>query len=131
MTPPLMAELATRWIRSGEAARMVEYKRAEARARWQLVRDALADVPTPSAPGSCFAWLYLPDPWRGADFVARAQRAGVAVTGAEAFVAGRATAPHAVRLSHSTPAEREEVERGLAILADVLRAGPGAARALV
>ncbi len=124
MAPPLMAELATRWIQSGRADRMVEEKRAEALARRELYGRILADLPTRSHPSSSHVWVPLPSPWRGDDFVAQARRAGVAPTPAEMFVVGRASAPHAVRLALARPRERADVERGLRVLADVVRGAP-------
>ena len=124
MAPPLMAELATRWIQDGRADRMVEFKRAEALARRELYAEILGHVPTRSHPSSSHVWMPLPSPWRGDDFVAQARRAGVAPTPAEMFVVGRASAPRAVRLSLGRPRERTDVERGLRILADVVSGAP-------
>ena len=124
MAAPLMAEIASRWIRSGQADEMVAWKRREALARRYLWERLLGDFPTGSHPGSSHVWLPLPRPWRGDDFVVQARRRGVGVTGAEAFVVGRANAPHAVRVCVGTPASRREVERGLGILAEMLAGGP-------
>ncbi len=131
MAAPLMAEIASRWIRSGAADAMVDWKRREARARRALYERLLGAYPTESHPGSSHVWLPLPSPWRGDDFVDQARRRGVGVTAAETFVAGRAAAPHAVRVCLGTPRTREEVERGLAALAEMLAGGPEAALSVV
>lgn len=131
MASPLMAEIAARWIRGGSAARMVEWKRSEARARQALFRRAIDAGDTDSYAGASHVWLRLPPPWRCADFAAQARQRGVAVTPAEAFVVGRAEAPHAVRLSLGTPPDRRQVERGLAILADMLAGAPDVGRSIV
>jgi DNA-binding transcriptional MocR family regulator len=69
----------------------------------------------------------LPEPWRSEAFVARARTRGVAVTPSEAFVVGRAAAPHAVRVGLGGVASRSALERGLERLAATLRepADPG------
>ena len=124
MTAPLMAELATRWIDSGQADAMVRHKRAEARARRELFARHLGRHPVTSHNASSHVWLPLPSPWRGEEFVAQARRAGVAPTPPEHFVVGRASAPHAVRLALGRPRTRAEVERGLALLAELLDRAP-------
>ena len=121
---PLTAELASLWIADGTAQRVAAEKRAEARERQKIARRVLAPLESSSEDTSCHLWLQLPDPWRANEFVARARRAGVAVTAAEAFVVGRGAAPHAVRLCVSTPATRGELEHALRALANVLRSAP-------
>ena len=128
---PLVTELATRWIDSGVAGRVAGEKRAEARARQDLARRILGDIRTPSGRECCHMWLELPEHWTANEFVARAQLAGAAVSSAEAFVVGRGTVPHAVRVCLSTPRTRAELERGLAALAATLRSTPSNAPALV
>ena len=131
MAAPLMAEVASRWIRSGAAETMVAWKRREARERRRLFERYLPEIPTESSPASPHVWLPLPRPWRSEDFVALAGRRGIALTGAEAFVAGRASAPHAVRVSLGTPPQREQVENGLRGLAEILSGSVEIPRALV
>ncbi len=131
MAAPLMAEIARRWVADGSALRMVEWKRREARARRRLFDSKIRAGETDSDPRGSHVWLRLPPPWRCADFVAQARRRGVAVTPAEAFVVGRAEAPHAVRLSLGTPTDRRQVERGLDVLAELLAGPPEVVRAIV
>lgn len=124
MTPPLTAELASRWIRDGSADRMVEWKRAEAVARRALFDDLVGPTDTRSHPESSYVWLPLPSPWRTDDFVAQARMRGVVVTASPTFLVGRGPTPHAVRVSLATPPSRAEVERGCRALAEVLASGP-------
>ncbi len=131
MAAPLMAELAGRWMADGSAGRMLEWKRREARLRRRLFDRKIGGGKTDSDPCGSHVWLRLPSPWRCADFVAQARRRGVAVTPAEAFVVGRAEAPHAVRLSLGTPPDRRQVEKGLDVLAELLAGPPEVARAIV
>ena len=131
MAAPLMAEIASRWIRSGQADAMLAWKRREAVARRRLYTRVLGAYPTESYPGSSHVWLPLPRPWRGEDFVDQARRRGVGVTAAETFIAGRAAAPHAVRICLGTPPSRDEVEGGLNVLAEMLAGPPEAALSIV
>ena len=131
MAAPLMAEIASRWIRSGQADEMVAWKRREAVARRRMFDSLLCASHTDSHPGSSHVWLPLPRPWRGEDFVTQAARRGVALTAAEAFVVGRASAPHAVRICLGTPPSRDQVEEGLAVLRDMLAGAPEVSRSIV
>ena len=131
MTPPLMAEITARLITSGRAERIVAGKRREVRKRRALFDRTLAPITSASHPSCSFLWVPLPEPWRSQDFVAEARQAGVGLTSAEAFIVGRAHAPHAVRVCIGTPRERSEVERGLAVLADRIVSTPDVCRAFV
>jgi DNA-binding transcriptional MocR family regulator len=131
MTPALTAELASHLIRGGELARIVERKRAEIRRRRGLFQRALGHLATPSHPDSPCVWITLPEPWRGEEFVAAAERAGVLVSAAETFVVSRAHTPHAARLCLGPPGSRADVETALARLARLLEGVPAPCRALV
>ena len=131
MAAPLMAEVASRWIRSGQADQMIAWKRREAVARRRLFDRRLPDCPSESHPGSSHVWLPLPRPWRGEDFVTQARRRGVALTAAEAFIVGRASAPHAVRVCLGTPPSQRQVDQGLGILAEMLAGTPEVSRSIV
>ena len=131
MTPALTAELASHLVRSGELARVADKKRAEVRRRRALFQRALGHLATPSHPDSPCLWVTLPEPWRGEEFVAAAERAGVLLSAAEVFVVSRAHTPHAVRLCPGTPLARADVETALARLAHLLEGVPEPCRALV
>ena len=121
VAPALMAEIASRWIRDGSADGFARQQREEAAARQRIAREILGDDPAVVAPSAGqHLWLKLPEPWRREEFVAEALRRGVAVTGADAFMVGRAAAPHAVRISLCMPAHREDLRRGLRTLAETL-----------
>ncbi len=131
MTPPLMAEIAAQVIRDGRLGRIAAAKRAEIRRRRALFARKLGSLATPSHPDSPCLWVELPEPWRGEEFAAEAERSGVLVSAAETFVVGRADSPHAARLCIGTPLARSEVENGLARLARILSESPAPRRALV
>jgi DNA-binding transcriptional MocR family regulator len=131
MTPTLTAALASDLEASGELARIAERKRAEVRKRRALFQRTLGHLPTSSHPDSSCLWVTLPEPWRGEEFAAAAERAGVLLSPAEVFVVSRAHTPHAVRLCLGTPHARADVETALARLARLVEGVPEPFRALV
>jgi DNA-binding transcriptional MocR family regulator len=131
MAAPLMAEIASEWIKDGTADRLVEQKRAVAAARQSIAARALEGFEFDAHPLSFHLWLHLPDPWRGNEFAAQLRRRGVAVTPSEAFVPGRVEAPHAVRVCLGAPRCRAHLEKGLAIVGEVLRGTPDPALSIL
>ncbi|NMO15220.1 PLP-dependent aminotransferase family protein [Pyxidicoccus fallax] len=125
MTPPLMAEVAARWVEDGTADELVARRRREAQERLELAREVLGDA-LPKAPrGPTYhLWLPLPGGWRAEPFTARARRRGVSVTPAEVFTVGPATAPAAVRVCLGAPRTRASLEKGLRRLRETLEGGP-------
>jgi DNA-binding transcriptional MocR family regulator len=73
----------------------------------------------------------LPEPWRATDFERAAGVRGVVVIAGDAFAVGQTPAPAAVRVSLSAARNREELERGLRVLAELLREAPRPGRAIV
>ena len=124
LTAPLLAELASQWIESGEADEMVRWKREETIARHALARRVLAPWMIEAAAGFNF-WLQLPDPWRTEEFVTQARARGVVVSPSEEFMVGRKSAPYAVRVCLGAGVGRERLEDGLERLAELLHEGPG------
>jgi DNA-binding transcriptional MocR family regulator len=123
LTSPILAELVTGWIESGEADEMVAWKRSETAARHDLAVEILAPWLTPG-PVSFHRWLPLPEPWRTETFVAQARARGVMVTPSEEFMVGRDNAPHAVRVCLGATLSRDRLEEGLRRLAVLLAQGP-------
>lgn len=123
LTSPILAELVTGWIESGEADEMVAWKRSETAARHELAMEILAPWLAPG-PVSFHRWLPLPAPWRTETFVAQTRARGVMVTPSEEFMVGRESAPHAVRVCLGATLSRERLEEGLRRLAVLLAQGP-------
>ncbi|PWC33852.1 PLP-dependent aminotransferase family protein [Azospirillum sp. TSO35-2] len=130
-TPALSAEVVSRWIQDGTADRIVASQREEDLARQRLARSILPVETVYGHPAAQHLWLVLPEPWRREDFIAEAQRRGVIVTGADAFAVGRASAPHAVRVSLCRSHSRDIAARGLRALADALEAPAAAMLSIV
>jgi DNA-binding transcriptional MocR family regulator len=125
MTPPLMAEVAARWVQDGTADELVVRRRREAQERLELAREVLGDALPKTPRGSTYhLWLPLPARWRAESFTAQARRRGVSVTPAELFTVGPATAPAAVRVCLGAPRTRASLEKGLRRLRETLEGGP-------
>jgi DNA-binding transcriptional MocR family regulator len=124
LVAPLLAELASEWIESGEADAMAEWKREETEARHaaavRLLGPWLPEIP----PRSFHLWLPLPEPWRTEEFVSQARARQVVVSPSEEFVVGRESAPHAVRVCLGATSTRARLEEGLGRLAQMLEEGP-------
>ena len=129
--PPLSMEVAALWINDGTADEVLERKRAEAAARQNLARRLLPADSFLTSPQSYFLWLRLPASWLPERFTAAARDLGVVVTPAEAFTIGDIAPPAGVRVSLSAPLERDDVEAGLKILAELLKRGPEPQAAIV
>ncbi|MBX6323861.1 MAG: aminotransferase class I/II-fold pyridoxal phosphate-dependent enzyme, partial [Rhodospirillaceae bacterium] len=119
MATPLTAEVVTRWIADGTAARLAEARRTESMVRQRLAAEAFADFDYRAAPYAFHGWLVLPAGWRAEAFVAAAQERGVLVTPAEAFSVGPSV-PQAVRICLGGIGSRELLVQGLAVLRALL-----------
>ena len=129
--PPLMAALVSAWIRDGTADALVLDRRREAEARQVQARALLGDARYDAHPSGYYVWLHLPPPWRSDSFTAELRERGVAVTPAEAFVVGRGTVPHAVRLCLGAARGRSELDRALSLVAETLSGAREAGAAIV
>ena len=120
MPPPLMAEIASRWIEEGTARRLNGFQRQEARARQSVARHILRNHDFRADPFGLHLWLPLPSHWRADAFRVAAERRGVKVLPADAFAVKPAEVPQAVRLCLSHEATRERVTEGLSVIAELL-----------
>lgn len=121
--PPLSTLIATRLIESGDAARIVQAHREELGQRQALLAQVLEGSDILTHPASTHAWLRLPEPWRGSDFARKAYDMGVAILPAAAFTLRQAAPPHAVRINLAAARSREELERALTQIAELLSRG--------
>jgi len=127
MPPPLMVEIATRWLADGTAQQLGERKLREYESRQQLVHEILgARLRVEHYARGPIAWLHLPERWRSDEFVAQARQRGVLVAGAEVFAVGRRVVPHAVRIAISAAESRDTVRTALVALAELVDGAPGA-----
>lgn len=130
MPPPLMAEIASRWIQDGTADRLNQAQRDEAAARQAMARDLIPGRHLAADPHGFHVWLTLPPQWHADVFRLEAEHRGVKVVVGGAFAVDPADGPAAVRLCLSHEATRERVRRGLATIADLL-GSPGPSEAMI
>lgn len=121
---PLMSEIVSTWITTGEAKKIVDWNRNEARTRQEIAARVLKDVSFTSHPVSYHIWLKLPDPWRTEDFVRQAAAQKVYVTSSETYMLGRRPAPHAVRIALGGIGHRGLLEQALIKVVKILGEGP-------
>jgi DNA-binding transcriptional MocR family regulator len=126
MAAPLMAEIATRWIRDGSAARILEDQRREVARRMRLATEILGPWGASGAEGAFHLWFQLPEPWTTAAFVEAARREDVILSSEAPFVVPGAPAPRALRICLGTPPRRPDLEAGLRKLAGILSANADA-----
>lgn len=121
-TAPLMAQVVTGWINDGTAERLIAGKRAEARRRQELAAEALRGYAHGGHPSGLHLWLTLPAGCRTDDFLVAARERNVLVSPASLFKVGDPAlpTPQAVRLCLGAPRRRDDLQRALAILADIL-----------
>ena len=128
MPSPLMAAVATRWIREGEAQLLLEGVRREAAARRAIAADVL---PTALGdPGSIHVWLPLEGELAAERLRLRGQERGLALVTAEAF-AVTSEHPAGARISLGGPGARAVLGKALKSLAELLPAGASRANAVV
>ena len=128
MPAPLMASVATTWIREGRAETLLAAVRAEARARRALAARIL---PAASGPAeSLHVWLPLPATVSPERLRRTAQQRGLSLVTQEAF-AINADATGGVRLSLGGPGRRQVLEGALENLAELLGASRSGVRSVV
>ncbi len=124
MVPPLMAELASRWILDGTADRVLEAKRREACARNLLAREVLDGSSLVTRRTGFFCWLPLPEPWTGIRFADEARQRGLLVAEGEHFMTGHAAQGEGVRLALGGLEKREDLAEALRTVLALLESRP-------
>ena len=127
MAAPLMAHVASDWVRSGVARDILKANRAEAARRQAAASRVLRGSAWRADRFGYHGWLELPDGWSSGEFVAQARRRGVALTPAEAFAAEGRAERAGVRLCLTRTGDVETLERALGTVAGLLELGPRAA----
>jgi DNA-binding transcriptional MocR family regulator len=127
MAPPLMAHLASEWVRSGVARDLLRANRGEAARRQAVAARLLRGQAWRADRFGYHGWLELPAGWTSADFVAQARKRGVAVTPGDAFAIEPDPGRAAVRLCITGPPDEESLAQALRTVANLLELGPSAA----
>jgi DNA-binding transcriptional MocR family regulator len=121
---PISAHLAVSLISDGTADRIVAWKRDETRARIEIARQRLPDVPEATHPASPHIWLPLARPWRAAAFVAAARSRGIVLGPTESFLGRPGAVPRAVRISLAPPRTRARLDAAIETLAEIQSTAP-------
>lgn len=124
MTPPLLAEIVSMWIRDGKADRLVSWHRKQARERQEIAHRWLGEHARRTSMSSYHLWLNLPEAWRMDSFAISALREGVRVITADAFAVKRDHAPHAVRLCLGAAFSPSQIEYAMRKLVSVVECPP-------
>ncbi|MBB4266013.1 PLP-dependent aminotransferase family protein [Roseospira visakhapatnamensis] len=129
MAPPLMVEIAARWMAGGQADRLIQAQRTAVAARRQVAETALRGLPWISGPGAFHIWLPLPPPWRAETYRDAVAARGVVVLAASTFHVGSGAPPEAVRLCLGAEVSPDRLGRALSVAREVLETGPRASAA--
>ena len=123
MCPPLMAEVACRWIDSPRYTTLLAWQEQELAARQRLAQSTLADLEPRSLPYGANFWLPLPEGRRASEVQTLLQREGVLVATPEPFCSGSDPAPQAIRLCVGAAISRARLTTALTTLRRVLDEG--------
>lgn len=121
MPSPLMAQLASNLIVSGQGARLVKVQQEEAAERQRMARQILGTYTIRSQANSFHLWLELPEPWTSDEFANLARANGVIVVSGSQFLAQRSGTTRGVRIALMGPS-RAELGFALTKLASLLAA---------
>jgi len=124
MIPPLMAEIATRWINSGIAQETIAWHQDEMHARNQMAADVLRDFSFSAKPECLHLWLDVPPTHRPDNAIRELNLRGVVMAGPESFISTQPTVPHALRLCLGSPPTRKQLQTALEHVRTVLSTDP-------
>lgn len=124
MATPLAMELASGWIESGVAEKLLRQQIIEIGRRKQLVEGLLEGLSYRTHPQCPHFWIEVPEPWRASDVEAELKLKNYLVATAEAFAVGRAAVPQFVRASVSNASHNDALLlQGFQALSNSLRQG--------
>ncbi|MBD1557368.1 PLP-dependent aminotransferase family protein [Vibrio sp. S9_S30] len=124
MISPLLTALTCQMIQTNQAEDVINTIRAEMEVRLALTMQYLGSFDIHYKKDCFHLWLTLPDHWRLSDFVQQATLRKVIIKSGELFVPPGGSVPPAIRLSLSSPATHQQLEKGLKILAELLHSNP-------
>lgn len=120
MATPMVAEIASKWVRDGTAMALVEWQREALRRRQEVAAEVLAGLPYRAHPEGMHLWLELPDGRNEESFVAQARLQNVAIAPGASFRIAQSPARPAARISVGSTSEAE-LRTGLGIVARLLQ----------
>lgn len=122
--PKPVSEICLHLFQSGAAASIRAKVAEELSQKVTHVVNTLGRFDLTWQDGLRFAFLRLPQGWRGSTFVREAEAAGVLVRSADEYALSHGRAPNAVRLAFAGNVTREAFEHGIAVLAGLLARPP-------
>lgn len=123
MATPIIARIASRWVRDGTAAGLLEWQMTALGRRNGMAARILDGIAFRASPNGLHIWLPLPGAWSEDAFVTHARLHDVAVAPGSAFaISGPAGFP-AVRICLGGPTG-PALERGLKVIAQLVRSQP-------
>jgi DNA-binding transcriptional MocR family regulator len=125
MPPTLGAQLAAELVVSGAAGLAAERQRENAVDRQRLARQILGGYVGQTNPDANQIWMDLPPHWNARQFAEAAMARGVSVNPGYSFMPTPAgDGPSKMRVCLATESNRQRIEDGLHILAELLASHP-------
>ncbi|MCV0394176.1 MAG: PLP-dependent aminotransferase family protein [Rhizobiaceae bacterium] len=120
MATPMVAEIASKWVRDGTAMELVDWQRAALRTRQKAAAEMLAGLSYLAHPEGLHLWLELPEGRSEESFVAQARLHNVAIAPGASFRITQDAWRPAVRISVGSTTEGE-LRAGLGVIAQLLQ----------
>ena len=130
MIPPLMGEVATRWINSGAVNDIIQWHRDEMIARNAIATSIFQGFNYIHQPTGLHMWLDLPEEHHADEVIRILSQRGIVMAGPESFITTQPTPPRALRLCLGSAATREKLTTALTQVRDVLSNSPQSAQPL-
>lgn len=124
MGTPLLAEVATRWIENGTAARLISLQRERLQARHASIGKYLSGYLDSAHVNALSCWLAPPECWTLDALVAELRNRNVAVTLPDPFMVRDTERPHRVRLCLGAECADERFTEALGSIAALFEQYP-------
>ncbi|MFX1737240.1 PLP-dependent aminotransferase family protein [Paraburkholderia sp. A1RI_3L] len=124
MATPPMAEVATRWLVDGTAARLLEVQRECLSRRQALVQQILGSYVLGAHPHALSVWLRVPSHWQTDRLVRELRNRNIAVTSPDPFLVRGGERPDAVRLCVGAEVGEDTFRAALETMRDVFEQYP-------
>ncbi|WP_051099701.1 PLP-dependent aminotransferase family protein [Pseudomonas sp. 10-1B] len=98
MGTPIMAEIASRWIRDGSADLLIQKQRLLVAERQAVISECFSDFILGHHPYALSAWIGVPPHWEAAGLVNTLRERHIAITPPDPFVVPGIVKPPAVRI---------------------------------
>jgi DNA-binding transcriptional MocR family regulator len=121
MPSPMLASLASRWVRDGTAMRLIAKRRAAGRVRIDAARRVLRRHTLSSRDDGLHVWLTLPQPWRADEFATYARAEGLTVMPSQDLAATSSGSIQALRLSLGAEPSLDRLKQGLTRIDRILQ----------